>query len=120
MALELDGMNRERQAIERGIASEAERRADAEFADSPGIVLFDKGWHPGVVGIVASRVSRHFHKPCVILGCDGDEAHGSGRSVATVNLVEVFQRCTDLLGHWGGHPMAAGVSLQGFELELAP
>jgi single-stranded-DNA-specific exonuclease len=112
MALELDGMNRERQAIERGIASEAERRADAEFADSPGIVLFDKGWHPGVVGIVASRVSRHFHKPCVILGCDGDEAHGSGRSVATVNLVEVFQRCTDLLGHWGGHPMAAGVSLQ--------
>ncbi|CAA6694249.1 MULTISPECIES: single-stranded-DNA-specific exonuclease RecJ [unclassified Lentimonas] len=111
IAQELDAMNRERQGIERGIAAEAERRAADEFADEPGIVLFGEDWHPGVVGIVASRVSRRFHKPCVILGADGDETHGSGRSVATVNLVEVFQRCTDLLGHWGGHPMAAGVSL---------
>ena len=111
IAQELDAMNRERQTIERGIAAEAERRAAVEFADEPGIVLFGEDWHAGVVGIVASRVSRHFHKPCVILGADGDETHGSGRSVAMVNLVHVFQRCTDLLGHWGGHPMAAGVSL---------
>ena len=112
IAQELDTLNRERQSIERGIAAKAEQRAAEEFADEPGIVLFGEDWHPGVVGIVASRVSRHFHKPCVILGADGDEAHGSGRSVATVNLVEVFQRCTDFLGHWGGHPMAAGVSLK--------
>ncbi len=111
MATELDEMNRERQAIERGIASEAEARVQAEFADQPGVVLFGEDWHPGVVGIVASRVSRHFHKPCVILGAEGAMAKGSGRSVASVNLVEVFQRCTDLLDHWGGHPMAAGVSL---------
>jgi single-stranded-DNA-specific exonuclease len=111
IAQELNEMNRERQSIERGIAAEAERRAEAEFADAPGIVLYGEDWHSGVVGIVASRVSRRFHKPCVILGADGEEAHGSGRSVSTVNLVEVFQRCTDLLGHWGGHPMAAGVSL---------
>jgi single-stranded-DNA-specific exonuclease len=111
IAQELDAMNRERQTIERGIAAEAERRAAVEFADEPGIVLFGEDWHAGVVGIVASRVSRHFHKPCVILGADGDETHGSGRSVAMVNLVHVFQRCADLLGHWGGHPMAAGVSL---------
>ena len=111
IAQELDSMNRERQAIERSIAAEAERRAALEFADEPGIVLFGEDWHAGVVGIVASRVSRHFHKPCVILGADGAQTHGSGRSVATVNLVEVFQRCADLLGHWGGHPMAAGVSL---------
>lgn len=112
IAQELDAMNRERQGIERGIASLAEKRAAEEFAGEPGIVLFGEDWHPGVVGIVASRVSRHFHKPCVILGADGEDSHGSGRSVATVNLVEVFQRCTDLLGHWGGHPMAAGVSLK--------
>lgn len=112
IAQELDAMNRERQGIERGIASLAEKRAAEEFADQPGVVLFGDDWHPGVVGIVASRVSRHFHKPCVILGADGEDAHGSGRSVATVNLVEVFQRCADLLGHWGGHPMAAGVSLK--------
>ena len=117
IAQELDEMNRERQSIERGISKEAEARAKTEFADAPGIVLFGEDWHPGVVGIVASRVSRHFHKPCVILGAEGELAKGSGRSVATVNLVEVFQRCTDLLGHWGGHPMAAGVSLSSGDLE---
>jgi single-stranded-DNA-specific exonuclease len=111
MATELDEMNRERQSIERGIAQEAETRVLAEFSDQPGVVLFGDNWHPGVVGIVASRVSRHFHKPCVILGSEGEMAKGSGRSVASVNLVEVFQRCSDLLDHWGGHPMAAGVSL---------
>ncbi len=111
MALELDSMNRERQGIERKIAKDAEARAEIEFADDPGIVLFDPDWHPGVVGIVASRVSRHFNKPCVILGSEGALAKGSGRSVASVNLVDVFQHCTDLLGHWGGHPMAAGVAL---------
>jgi single-stranded-DNA-specific exonuclease len=112
MAKQLDLMNKERQGIERAIAKLAEERAAAEFADEPGIVLFGDDWHPGVVGIVASRVSRRFHKPCVILGSEGDEAKGSGRSVASVNLVEVFQRCAHLLGHWGGHPMAAGVSLK--------
>jgi len=116
IAQELDEMNKERQSIERGIAKSAEDRAAAEFADEPGIVLFGDDWHPGVVGIVASRVSRHFHKPCVILGSEGEEAHGSGRSVASVNLVEVFQRCAHLLGHWGGHPMAAGVSLKAVDV----
>jgi single-stranded-DNA-specific exonuclease len=111
IAQELDEINKERQSIERGIAKKAEDRAAEEFADEPGIVLFGDDWHPGVVGIVASRVSRRFHKPCVILGAEGDEAKGSGRSVSSVNLVEVFQRCAHLLGHWGGHPMAAGVSL---------
>jgi single-stranded-DNA-specific exonuclease len=117
IAGELDEMNKERQGIERRIAQEAEERVAAEFADAPGIVLFGKDWHPGVVGIVASRVSRHFHKPCVILGAEGEEAKGSGRSVASVNLVEVFQRCAHLLGHWGGHPMAAGVSLMANDVE---
>lgn len=111
IAAELDTMNRERQGIERSIAQKAEERAEKEFADKPGIVLYGDDWHPGVVGIVASRVSRRFHKPCVILGAEGDQAKGSGRSVVAANLVDVFQRCTDLLGHWGGHPMAAGLAL---------
>lgn len=111
IAQELDEMNRERQAIERNIAQEAEERAATEFADAPGIVLYGEDWHPGVVGIVASRVTRRFHKPAVILGAEGNQAKGSGRSVDGANLVEAFQQCTDLLGHWGGHPMAAGVSL---------
>ena len=117
IAQELDAINKERQKIERGMAKKAELRAATEFADEPGIVLFGDDWHPGVVGIVASRVSRHFHKPCVILGAEGEEAKGSGRSVASVNLVEVFQRCAHLLGHWGGHPMAAGVSLKASDVD---
>ncbi len=112
IAKELDEMNRERQTIERSITQEAEARAARDFADEPGIVLYGDDWHPGVVGIVASRVSRRFHKPCVILGAEGELAKGSGRSVCQVNLVDVFQRCTDLLGHWGGHPMAAGVAME--------
>ena len=112
IAKELDEINRERQSIQQGIVEEAERRAEAEFADASGIVLFDRGWHPGVVGIVASRVSRRFHKPCVILGAEGNTAKGSGRSVGAVNLVEVFEHCTDLLESWGGHPMAAGLALK--------
>jgi single-stranded-DNA-specific exonuclease len=107
----LDAMNRERQGIERGIALEAETRAKELYEGAPGFVLHDAGWHPGVVGIVASRVSRHFHKPCVVLGSEGTTAKGSGRSVSGVDLVQVFQRCSDLLEHWGGHPMAAGVSI---------
>ncbi|MGJ8639434.1 MAG: single-stranded-DNA-specific exonuclease RecJ [Opitutaceae bacterium] len=117
MAQELDEMNRERQSIERGITKSAEERVEVEFGDAPGIVLYGDDWHPGVVGIVASRVSRHFHKPTVILGAEGDMAKGSGRSVSSVNLVDVFQRCTDLLDHWGGHPMAAGVALPVKNLE---
>ena len=117
IAEELDVLNRERQAIERGITKEAEARADSDFKDQPGVVLYGEDWHPGVVGIVASRVSRHLHKPCVILGAEGEMAKGSGRSVAHVNLVEVFQRCGHLLDHWGGHPMAAGISLKAENLE---
>ncbi|MEM8866782.1 MAG: single-stranded-DNA-specific exonuclease RecJ [Verrucomicrobiota bacterium] len=117
IASQLDAMNRERQGIERQITDQAEARVLAEFADKPGIVLFDPDWHPGVVGIVASRVSRRFNKPCVILGSEGEEAKGSGRSVHGVNLVEAFQSCSDLLGHWGGHPMAAGISLKVAHLE---
>lgn len=116
-ASELDALNRERQDIERSITTLAESRAEQEFSDLPGVVLFDADWHPGVVGIVASRVSRRLHKPCVILGAEGEMAQGSGRSVATVNLVEVFQRCAHLLEHWGGHPMAAGVSLKAEQVE---
>jgi len=116
IAQELDLMNRERQTIERTISEEAQVRVLTEFAEEPGIVLFGADWHPGVVGIVASRVSRQFNKPCVVLGCEGDLAKGSGRSVSDVNLVEVFRRCARLLDHWGGHPMAAGLSLKAVDV----
>ena len=66
---------------------------------------------PGVVGIVAGRVSRRYNRPCIVLGNEGDMAKGSGRSVDGVSLVEILAKCPEGLASWGGHPMAVGVSL---------
>jgi single-stranded-DNA-specific exonuclease len=70
-----------------------------------------------VVGIVASRVTRKYHRPCVVLGRENDLAKGSGRSVYGLNLVEALGTCADLLTNWGGHPMAVGISLPRENLE---
>ena len=110
-AQQLEVFNRERQDIERGITEEAERMIESHYAQSPGIVLFSEDWHPGVVGIVAGRVTRKYNRPCVVLGNEGDLAKGSGRSVDGVNLVEVLATCSKSLTSWGGHPMAVGISL---------
>ena len=110
-ALKLDAFNRERQDIERQITEEAERLVETQYSALPGIVLYGDTWHPGVVGIVAGRVSRKYNRPCIVLGNDGDLAKGSGRSVDGVNLVEVLGTCCEHLTSWGGHPMAVGVSL---------
>ncbi len=111
IARQLDGMNRERQTIERTISEQAVERVETAYREDPGLVLFGEDWHPGVVGIVASRISRRFHKPTVVLGREGELAKGSGRGIPGVDLVKVFKGCAHLLDHWGGHPMAAGLSL---------
>jgi single-stranded-DNA-specific exonuclease len=116
-AQQLDAFNRERQEIERKITEEAERTIETQYADLPGIVLFNEGWHPGVVGIVAGRVTRKYNRPCVVLGNEGDMAKGSGRSIDGVNLVEVLATCSEKLTSWGGHPMAVGIALRKEHLE---
>lgn len=116
-ARQLDAFNRERQDIERKITEEAERLIDARYASQPGIVLFSEDWHPGVVGIVAGRVTRKYNRPCVVLGNEGDVAKGSGRSVDGVNLVDVLGTCCEGLTSWGGHPMAVGIALPKTELD---
>lgn len=116
-ARQLDSFNRERQDIERGITEEAERAIEADQLDRAGIVLYADGWHPGVVGIVAGRVTRKYHRPCIVLGNEGALAKGSGRSVDGINLVEVLGGCADLLSSWGGHPMAVGVAVEKANLD---
>ena len=116
-ARQLDTFNRERQEIERLITAEAERIIETQFSSSSGIVLYGDSWHPGVVGIVAGRVSRKYNRPCVVLGNDGEFAKGSGRSVDGINLVEVLGTCCEHLSSWGGHPMAVGISLAKTHLE---
>lgn len=111
-ARQLDAFNRERQDIERQITQEAEAMIERHYADWPGIVLYADGWHPGVVGIVAGRVSRKYNRPCVVLGHEGELAKGSGRGVDGLNLIDVLGLCAEHLSSWGGHPMAVGVALR--------
>ena len=115
-AQQLDAFNRERQDIERKITEEAETMIEELYLGDAGIVLFSEAWHPGVVGIVAGRVSRHYNRPCIVLGNEGDMAKGSGRSVDGVSLVDILSRCPEGLTSWGGHPMAVGISLPKAEL----
>lgn len=116
-ARQLDEFNRERQEIERQITQMAEEMIEGQQPDAPGYVLFHQDWHPGVVGIVASRVVQKYHKPALVFGAEGEMAKGSGRSVNGLNLVEALSPCAHLLEHWGGHPMAVGISLKQQSIE---
>ena len=116
-AQQLEDLNRERQDIERLITERAEQLVEQRYSSSAGIVLFEEDWHPGVVGIVAGRISRKYHRPAIVFGNEGELAKGSGRGIPGVNLVEVLAECADCLESWGGHPMAVGVSLKKPRLE---
>lgn len=110
-ARQLDDFNRERQDIERAIAVSATQMVEEIYSDSPGLVLYHPDWHSGVVGIVASRIANRFHRPTLVLGREGNEVKGSGRSVEGVDLVGILKGCEEHLAKWGGHPMAVGFSL---------
>lgn len=115
----LDQQNRERQEVEKRIAQEAGDRVRSRFDPQRDLVIVegDASWHIGVVGIVASRVLREFHRPTLILGGDGTEWRGSGRSVAGFDLAGALRECSDLLEKHGGHAMAAGLSIDPARLE---
>lgn len=111
LARELDAANAERQAIERSILEEA--TAQAEGQTSPSLVVVGEGWHPGVVGIVASRLVERFRRPAVVIGLDPETGmgRGSGRSIADFDLHAALSRCADLLAGYGGHKQAAGLTI---------
>lgn len=115
LAVELDRHNRERQEVENQIFSAAIEQIEADFsaARDAAIVAGGRGWHPGVLGIVASRLARKYHRPTIVVGFDEKgEGKGSGRSIEGLNLVEALNRCAAVLEKYGGHEMAAGVSLR--------
>ena len=113
LARELDAWNRERQQIERSIAEEVIGAVRASFNPNTDYVIVEGQllWHIGVVGIVASRVLREFHRPTIIIGGDGEEWRGSGRSIVGFDLAAALGECGDLLLRHGGHAMAAGLSI---------
>lgn len=107
----LDGLNRDRQAIEQKVRLEAEAMADPS---DPIIVVASEGWHEGVIGIVAGRLKEHFRRPAIVIAIGDDgQAKGSGRSVPGVNLGEAMMaaRAAGMLTAGGGHTMACGLSL---------
>ena len=114
LAAELDRQNRERQDVEMQIFAAATEKIDNEFDASrdAAIVSGARGWHPGVLGIVASRLARKYHRPAIVIGFDDNGiGKGSGRSIGGLNLVEALNRCAASLDKYGGHEMAAGLTL---------
>ena len=113
IARELEEMNRRRQEIDRATLEQARQRIDALDLDNTyGIVLAQEGWHPGVIGIVASRIVEETARPTVLISLDGKEGKGSGRAPAPFNLHAGLSECRDLLVRFGGHPAAAGVTIE--------
>ena len=113
LALRLDQFNTERRAIEHAVLDAAIVRVGEPTALPPAIVVMDDGWHPGVIGIVASRLVERFHRPVFVIGFDGDIGKGSGRSVRGVDLgsIVIAARQSGLLINGGGHAMAAGLTV---------
>ncbi|MBZ0129641.1 MAG: single-stranded-DNA-specific exonuclease RecJ [Rhodobacteraceae bacterium] len=113
LAERLDHLNSERREIEEQVRLQAMAEAEARGLDAPLVWAAGEGWHPGVVGIVASRLKEAANRPAVVIGFDGDEGKGSGRSVSGVDLGSAIARLAGegLLTRGGGHRMAAGLSL---------
>lgn len=110
----LEERNRERQAVELEVLQQAEAMLEEmNLEDAPAIVLGSREWHPGVIGIVASRISRRLHRPTILVAIDKTGmGKGSGRSVTGFSLVEAIDVCRSHLVRGGGHAMAAGISIE--------
>jgi single-stranded-DNA-specific exonuclease len=119
LARRLEGLNVERQALDQRILEEAleQVEATADPERDAGLVLVGDGWHPGVVGIVASRVVERYGRPTFLIAFDGDIGKGSGRSISRFDLHAALLSCGDLLERFGGHFMAAGLTIHRSRLE---
>jgi single-stranded-DNA-specific exonuclease len=121
IAAELGRANSERRAREREVdtAAEAARRELPErLREAPGLVLAGEDWHPGVVGIVASRLVERHHRPVVVVSLDGEGGgRGSGRSIPGFDLHAALEACSEHLVGFGGHRAAAGLSLRAEDLD---
>jgi single-stranded-DNA-specific exonuclease len=120
VARELDAVNSERQAVETRILFEAEGQLSAalERREDPLYILAGEAWHPGVIGIVASRMVERYHRPCVLVALDSKgNGRGSGRSVAAYDLHAGLSACAHHLERFGGHRMAAGLELEATRLD---
>jgi single-stranded-DNA-specific exonuclease len=115
LAEEIDQSNKERQAIVNQITEEAIQEVESKYPpeDHSVLVIAKEGWNPGVIGIVASRLVERYYRPTIILSIDLEKgiAKGSARSIEGFDMFENLSECRTILPHFGGHPMAAGMTL---------
>lgn len=112
IARELEELNQRRQRVDRETLVDASRMLESIDLDKTyGVVLAALGWHPGVIGIVASRLVEEINRPVVLIALDGNQGKGSGRSIAAFDLHGGLSECRDVLLRYGGHRSAAGVTI---------
>ena len=121
LAERLEALNAERREIEEAVRAAALAQAEARGLEAPLVWAAGDGWHPGVVGITAARLKEAANRPAIVIGFDGDQGKGSGRSVSGIDLGAAIHRLAaeGLIEKGGGHKMAAGLSLTRAQLEPA-
>jgi single-stranded-DNA-specific exonuclease len=119
LAEELDLANRERQAIEERVLNEALSMLETDYNPERDrvIVLAGEGWHPGVIGIVASRIVDRYYRPTVMIGLEAGVGRGSARGIPGFNWFKALQACDPLLERYGGHEMAAGLTIKAQQID---
>lgn len=121
IAVELNRANGERRATEREVTNAAEvalRELPEHLREASGLVVAGHDWHPGVIGIVASRLVERYHRPVLVISLDGEgSGRGSGRSIGGFDLLAGLEACSEHLGSFGGHRAAAGLELKEESLE---
>lgn len=118
IARELEELNQQRQQVDRATLADARKKLEQTDLDARwGLVLSQDGWHPGVIGIVASRIVEETCRPVVMISLDGTEGKGSGRSIPAFDLHAGLVACRDLFVRFGGHRTAAGLTIERSRLE---
>lgn len=113
LAGEIHALNTKRQTVEAEILEEVTARLEREptLLHDRVLVVEGENWYPGVVGIIAARLLERYGKPCLVLNAEGDVTHGSGRSIEGFSLFDALTACSDILENYGGHELAAGVTV---------
>ncbi|HEX8846672.1 MAG TPA: single-stranded-DNA-specific exonuclease RecJ [Pyrinomonadaceae bacterium] len=113
LAEHLDARNRERQSVQQEIVRRALREfeSSAEAQAHVAVICGDE-WHRGVIGIAASKIAEKVYRPCVVISFEGDDGHGSARSIEAYHLLDGLTACADLFDKFGGHSHAAGLSIR--------
>ena len=112
LAHNLNEYNVERQAKEKIIYNDAINQINEKEKNNPAIILGNDGWHHGVTGIVSSKITEMFYKPSILIGFEGEEGKGSGRSIPGIDLHDVLLKCGEKLEKSGGHAMAVGLTIK--------